>query len=97
MLPVDRGAQFWRGRERADKVGVERDRVGLDLVEERLDLALAARFLILEGVGLGAVEVGFSGPGDEDARDASGVPDREDVLEWAEADGGERAVGDWMG
>jgi hypothetical protein len=67
-----------------------------DLVQEALDLALAARLLVLEGVRLATVEVGLAAARHEDAREAGGVPDGEDILERGEADGGEGPVRDGM-
>lgn len=64
------------------------------LVEQILDLAFSPCPLVLEWVRLGAVEVGFASAWHEDAAEARGVADREDVLEGAEADGGERTVRD---
>jgi hypothetical protein len=37
----------------------------MDLVQERLDLLLPSGLLVLEGVGLSAIEVGLSGTRDE--------------------------------
>lgn len=45
------------------------------LVQETLDLALAARLLILEGIRLGAVEVGLARAGHQDAREPRRVAD----------------------
>ncbi|KAJ3002942.1 hypothetical protein NUW54_g5577 [Trametes sanguinea] len=47
---VDSSAELGRRCERADKRRIERDGVGLDLVEQALDLALAPGLLVLEGI-----------------------------------------------
>ncbi|KAF4121964.1 LOW QUALITY PROTEIN: peptidyl-tRNA hydrolase, PTH2 family [Geosmithia morbida] len=79
-LPV--GAQV----EVADEVGVEGDHVGLELVEQALDLGLLALLGRLEGVGLEGVKVGLAGAGDDDGGEALVVPDAQDVLVGAPPD-----------
>ena len=95
---VERGprAALARRRVRAHELGVERDHVRLQLVEQALDLALAARLLVLERIRLRAVEVGLAGARDEDAGETRGMSDGEDVLVGTEGDAGQWAVWDRM-
>ena len=97
MRALHRTRELRRRRKRPHKVRIQRDRVRLDLIQQALDLALPPRALVLKRIGLGAVEVGLARAGDEDARHACGVPDGEDVLEGAEAEGGQGTVRDGMG
>lgn len=89
---VHSSGELRRGRERSNEVGIQRDRVGLNLVEEVFDFALAASARVLEGIGFGAVEVRLARTRYEDTGHSSGVAYREGILEGAETEGSDGTV-----